>query len=79
MTLLEQDLFYHRTPLVRWSLYKYRCLWGVGGKGWGSTLQERVWHTYTLRLCYNKIYILLKKKKKKSLHYCMKMNWKMND
>ena len=21
---------YHRTPLVRWSLYKYKCLWGGG-------------------------------------------------
>ena len=23
----------HRTPLVQWLLYKYKCLWGVGGKG----------------------------------------------
>ena len=24
---------------VRWSLYKYKCLCGVGGKGMGSSLQ----------------------------------------
>ena len=24
---------YHRTPLVRWSPHKYKCLWSVGGKG----------------------------------------------
>ena len=39
----------HRTPLVWWSLHKYKCLWGVEGKGWSSNLQERVSHTYTLR------------------------------
>ena len=40
----------HSTPLVRWSLYKYKCLWGVGGKGRGSNLQERASHIYTFRL-----------------------------
>jgi len=25
---------YHCVSLVRWSLYKYKCLWDVGGKGW---------------------------------------------
>ena len=29
---------YHRTPLVRWSLYRYKCLWGMRGKGQGSSL-----------------------------------------
>ena len=28
----------HQTPLVRWSLHKYKCLWGVGGKDRGSSL-----------------------------------------
>ena len=27
-----------------------KCLWGVGGKGRGSSLQEGTSHTYTLRL-----------------------------
>ena len=35
---------------LKWSLHKYKCLCGVGGKGWGSNLQEEVSHTYTLRL-----------------------------
>ena len=47
---LEINKINHRTPLVRWSLHKYKCLWGVGGKGQGSSLQEGVSHTYTLRL-----------------------------
>ena len=41
---------YHHIPLVRWLLHKYKCLWGVGGKRWGSSLQEGASHTYTLRL-----------------------------
>ena len=40
----------HRTPLVRWSLHKFKYLWGVGGKDRSSNLQERVSHTYTLKL-----------------------------
>ena len=40
----------HHFPLVQWSLYKYKCLWSVGGKGRGSSLQEGALHTYTLRL-----------------------------
>ena len=40
-------LTYHRTPLVQWSLYKYKCLWGVEGKGQDSSLQKGVSHTYT--------------------------------
>ena len=39
-----------RTPLVRWSLHKYKYLWSVGGKDRGSSLQKRASHTYTLRL-----------------------------
>ena len=46
------------TPLVRWSLYKYKCLWSIGGKGRGSSLQKRASHTYTLRLGYNRNSIL---------------------
>ena len=30
--------------------YKYKYLWDVGGKSWGSSLQEGVSHIYTLRL-----------------------------
>ena len=41
---------YHRTSLVRWSLYKYKYLWGVGGKGQDLSSQEGVSYTYTLRL-----------------------------
>ena len=53
----------HRTFLVWWSFYKYKCLWGVKGgcKSRGSNLQE---HIYTLRLEYH-FYLVLKKKKKK--------------
>ena len=41
---------------------KYKCLWGVRGKDWGSSFQERVSHTHTLRLCYSINFILYKKK-----------------
>ena len=41
---------YHHISLVRWSLHKYKCLWGVGGKIRGSSFQERTSHTYTPRL-----------------------------
>ena len=40
----------HHTPLVQWSLHKFKYLWGVRGKGRGSNLQEEASHTYTLRL-----------------------------
>ena len=33
-----------------YNLHKYKCLWDVGDKGWGSSLQEGALHTYTLRL-----------------------------
>ena len=42
--------WHHYTPLVQWSLHKYKCLWGVGGKGRGSSIHEGVLHIYTLRL-----------------------------
>ena len=48
----------HRIPLVRWSLHKYKCLWGVGDKDQSSSFQEGASHTYTLRLGYSGIYIL---------------------
>ena len=51
--------------LVRWSLYKYKYLWGVRGKGRGSNLQEGASHTYILRLGESRNSILYKKKKKK--------------
>ena len=35
----------------------------MGGKGQGSSLQDGVSHTYTLRLFYNRISILYLKKK----------------
>ena len=35
--------------LVWWSLYKYKCLWGVRGKGWDLSLQEGTSHSYILR------------------------------
>ena len=36
---------HHRTSLVRWSLYKYKCLWSVGGKGRGSSFRRKL-HTH---------------------------------
>ena len=50
LVIINNIIINHRTPLVRWSLHKYKCLWGVGGKDWGLSLQEGVSHTYTLRL-----------------------------
>ena len=47
---IKMQLDYHRIPLVRWSLHKYKCLWGVGGKGRGLSIQEGVSHTYKHRL-----------------------------
>ena len=43
------------------SLYKYNYLWSVGDKSWGSSFQEKVSNTYTLRLGYSRISILYKK------------------
>ena len=43
----------HTTPLHILSAmvtHKYKCLWGMGGKGRGSSLQEGASHTYTIRL-----------------------------
>ena len=37
----------HRTPLVRWLLYKYEYLWGAWGKGRSSSLQEGASYTYS--------------------------------
>ena len=48
--LIKDSFPYHRAPLVRWSLHKYKYLWSVGGKDWSSNLQKGVSHTYTLRL-----------------------------
>ena len=66
---------YHKSDIkifLKWSLHKYKCLCGVGGKGWGSNLQEEASHTYTLRLGQSRISILyikykIKKKKKIAL------------
>ena len=41
---------HQHTHLVRWLLHKYKYLWGVGGKSYGSSLQDGALHTYTLRL-----------------------------
>ena len=46
----EKVIDHHFTPLVQWSLHKYKCLWGAKGKGWSSNLQEGASYTYTLRL-----------------------------
>ena len=46
----KKDFLNDDTLLVRWSLHKYKCLWSVGGKGQGSSLNEGVSHTYRLRL-----------------------------
>ena len=45
-------------------------LWGVGGKGWGSSLQKRGLHTYTFKLGQSRISILYKKFKKKKNYGC---------
>ena len=49
LNLMMKD---HRIPCVRWSLHKYKCLWGVEGKGRSSSFQEGALHTYTLFLEY---------------------------
>ena len=63
---IEKDI---KTTIHPWCddhfLYKY--LWGVGGKGRGSSLQERASHTYTLRLGQS-IILSCKKKKKKDIN-----------
>lgn len=51
-------LSYHRVLLGRWLFFKYKYFWGVRRKGWCSSLQERALYIYTLRLCYNKKFIL---------------------
>ena len=52
---------YYCIPLVRWSLYKYKYLWDVGGNARGSSLKEGASHSYTLRLCKSRNSILYKK------------------
>ena len=47
-------------------MHRYKCLWGVGGKGQGSSLQEGVLHTYILKLGQSRILSCIKKKKKKN-------------
>ena len=48
--------------------HKYKYLWGVGeGKGRDLSHQERVSHTYTLKLSYNRIFIFYIKKKYSSV------------
>ena len=57
------------------SHFKYKCLQGVGGKGWGSSFQEGALHTYTLKLLQSRrgqffflkffVFVSQKKKKKK--------------
>ena len=37
-------------------------VWGRGGKGWSSSLQEGVSHTYTLKLSHSRILACIKKK-----------------
>ena len=48
--LIKDSFPYHRAPLVRWSLHKYKYLWSMESKNWSSNLQNGVSHTYTLRL-----------------------------
>ena len=37
----------NHAPLVRWSLYKYKCLWDVGGGvRVGVQVSKREFHTY---------------------------------
>ena len=70
---INGNIIYHRTSLMRWSLHKYKCLWSVGSKGYGSSLQEGALHTYTLRLGQSKISLLYKKKKKHYLTFLEKL------
>ena len=51
--------------LAHWSLYKYKCLWSIGGTNQDSSLEKGVSHTYILRLGYSKISILYQKRKRK--------------
>ena len=54
---------YHRTPLVRWSLHKYKCLWDVGAKVKVQVSWKEL-HTY-IYLDYIRVEFLSCIKKKK--------------
>ena len=55
----KENIMHHCTPLVWWSLHKYKCLWGVRGKDRDSSLQEKTSHTYILKQAYIYIYIYI--------------------
>ena len=40
----------HCLSLIRWSLYKYKYVWGVRSKNRSSNFQEEVSYTYILKL-----------------------------
>ena len=50
----------HRTPLVQWTLHRYKCLQGVGGKGWVQVFRMKL-HIH-IHLDYDKIEFYLLKK-----------------
>ena len=41
-----KEAIYHHAPLMSWSLQKYKCLWGVGGKAGFKFLEEIFTHIY---------------------------------
>ena len=62
ITISKAIKHYHRIPLVRWSLYKYKCLWGVGGKGRVQGFKKKL-HTH-IHLDYFIVEFLSCQKKK---------------
>ena len=68
---LRYILHHHHATSVWWSLYKYKCIWGVEGKGRGLSFRERVSQTYTLRLGYSINFILYPPTKKKKERYIL--------
>ena len=67
--LIKDSFPYHRVPLVRQSLHKYKYLWSMWGKNWSSNLQNGVSHTYTLKLPKQNFYLVLKKIIKKKRQF----------
>ena len=57
MSIQEEHVTDHRTPLVRWSLYKYKCMWGYEGVKIEVQVSRRELHTH-IHLDYDRIEFL---------------------
>ena len=64
LIFLHNKIFQFQSYLMRWSLYKYKCLWVVGGKSRDSSLQEEVsTHIHLEQAKLEFLYCIYKKKK----------------